>query len=179
MLFSLSAAETRRVSASARLRCRRYFSLRSRHGGLGSVSESVHPSTTLGHAFSKPAADFLQHRRAAAVLDYVMQQGGDGEILVASGFEHQRGHAHQVRDVGNCRGLAGLPGMLLRGELKRAQEAGAELDRALRRARIPRSGAGLQLHCFSPRRASRYARMNGCRSPSSTRSTSPTSVLVR
>ena len=29
------------------------------------------------------------------------------------------------------------------------------------------------------RRASKYARMNGCKSPSTTRSTSPTSVLVR
>src|SRR5262249_37186948 len=45
-------------------------------------------------------------------------------------------------------------------------------DECVRPCRLPD-------HCFSPRRASKYARMKGWRSPSSTRSTSPTSVLVR
>ena len=88
-----------------------------------------------------------------------------------------------------------LAGMHFCCELKRTQEARTKLRLSLVRSvpgvlsvlrgfspvifsKFPVSHSR-HWHCFSPRRASRYARMNGCRSPSSTRSTSPTSVFVR
>ena len=53
-----------------------------------------------------------------------MQQGGDGEIFVASCLEHERGHAHEVRDIRNGRGFARLPGMFLGREHEGPQKRG-------------------------------------------------------
>jgi hypothetical protein len=47
----------------------------------------------MSDAVAEAAANFLEHRRAAAVFDDIVQEGGDGKIFIASGFEHQTGHA--------------------------------------------------------------------------------------
>ncbi len=58
-----------------------------RRFGIGiRVGASLH---NVDHAFSKSAAYFFQHRQTATILHYIMQQGRDGEILVASGLEHE------------------------------------------------------------------------------------------
>src|SRR6266567_6324733 len=131
----------------------------------------------VGHAISKPAADFLQHWRSAAVLNHIVQQRGNGTIFVAASLEHQGRDSHQVRNIGNSRCLPSLPRVLFSGECECTQESRPK-------PRLPLCALWLSLfcghlHCFSPRRASKYARMKGCRSPSITRSTSPTSNLVR
>src|SRR5580704_7749603 len=135
------------------------------------------PLHNLSHAASKLAPDLPQHRRTPAVFHNIVQQRSDCHVFVAAKLQHQRGDPHQVRDVRNRRRLARLSGMLLGGKVKGAQKPRTELHRFLFHPRcLCRSRAH---YCFSPRRADKYARMNGCKSPSSTRSTSPTSVFVR
>lgn len=70
----------------------------------------------MGDALPEAAANFLKHRRAATIFDNIVQECGDGQIFIASGFEHQAGHAQQMRDVRNSRGLASLSGMLAGSE---------------------------------------------------------------
>ena len=51
--------------------------------GIGATVNHV------SYALTKAPADFLKHGRAATVLNHVVQEGGDGKIFIASGFEHQ------------------------------------------------------------------------------------------
>jgi len=81
------------------------------------------------HSDAKPAADFSQHGRAAAVFHYIVQQSGNDEIFIAAGFQYKRSHTHQVRDVRNGRGLSRLPRVLLSCKKKSAQEAWTESHR--------------------------------------------------
>src|SRR5216684_3352350 len=127
-----------------------------------------------GHAAPEAPPDLLQHGRAATVLDHIVKQRRDRQIFVSAELQHQRRDSHQVRDIRNRRGLSRLPRMLLRRKIKCSQESWAKLHRLLLdRRRLRRFHAH---YCFSPRRTDKYARINGCKSPSSTRSTSPTSV---
>jgi hypothetical protein len=87
-------------------------------------------STTFNHMrypFTEAATHFLEHGSASAVFDDIVQQGGDCQVLVASGFEYQPGHSQKVGDVG-CRGaLAKLPGMLTMGKQQRLFKAATQL----------------------------------------------------
>jgi len=64
----------------------------------------------------KAPANFFQHGRSAAILDYIMKERSDGEILIPARLEHQGCNPHQVRDVGNGRGFARLALMLFRSK---------------------------------------------------------------
>jgi hypothetical protein len=47
----------------------------------------------MSDAVAEAAANFLEHGRAAAVFDDIVQEGGDGKSFIASGFKHQAGDA--------------------------------------------------------------------------------------
>src|ERR1700734_2250659 len=133
------------------------------------IGASVH---NLRDTAAETLLHFSQHRRATAIFHHIVQQSRNRHIFITAEFQRQRSYSHQVRDIGRSRGLAYLSRMFLRGKKKCLQKPRTQLDCV---ALLPAH----YFSCFSPRRASRYARMNGCRSPSSTRSTSPTSVFVR
>src|SRR5579863_2971455 len=122
---------------------------------------------------SEAPLHFFQHRRPTAILHHVVQESRNRNILVAAELQSQRSHAHQVGKIRRGRRLPHLALMFFRRKKERLQKPRSKLDR------VSLLSAHFYLSCFSPRRASKYARMNGCRSPSSTRSTSPTSVFVR
>src|SRR5229473_4548572 len=109
--------------------------------------------------FPESPPDFFQHRRSSAVFDDIVEQSGDGEVFVASRFQHQRRHAHQVRYIWNRRGFAPLSSMHLGGEQECTEKPRPQLYYFL----LTFSGH----YCFSPRRMDKYARMNGFKSPSS------------
>ena len=92
-----------------------YSVLRCVHGGFGSESLSELASTI--RATSSPnSADPFEHRRAAAVLDRVVQQRADRLGLVAAHLEHERGDTEQVGDVRDRRSLAQLAAVVVGGE---------------------------------------------------------------
>ena len=41
------------------------------------------------HSLAKPSLHFFQHRRSAAVFDYIVQQRGNRHIFIPAGFQHQ------------------------------------------------------------------------------------------
>ncbi len=49
----------------------------------------------------KKQANLLERRLAALVLYRIVQEGGDRLILAAAVLDNQRGHAEQVRNVGD------------------------------------------------------------------------------
>ena len=67
-------------------------------------------------------ADAFEHRRAAAVLDGVVQERADRLGLAAAHLEHERGHAEEVRDVGDRGALAQLAPVVIGREEQRAIE---------------------------------------------------------
>ena len=101
----------------------------------------IHRLLTHRDALAKATADFLQHGCAAAILHHVVQQGGDGEIFIASGFEHERGDTHQMCDVRDGGGLARLAGVLICSELERSLETWPEPHTALSKLCRFRHGA--------------------------------------
>ena len=59
------------------------------------------PPNDPGHAIAEPAADGLQRGRAALVLDGVVQQAGNGRILVAAALENQAATASRCAKYGS------------------------------------------------------------------------------
>jgi hypothetical protein len=59
-----------------------------------------------------------------AILDHVMQQAGDGLILVAAIVEDERADPQEVREVGDVRALAQLAVVVARGVVEGGGEAG-------------------------------------------------------
>ena len=86
------------------------------------------PVNYLRDAFAKAASDFLQHGRPATILDNVVQEGGDGKIFIASGFEHKAGDTQEMRNVGDGRAFAVLAGVFARGKEQRLLEAASKWD---------------------------------------------------
>jgi hypothetical protein len=88
-----------------------------------------------------------------------VQQGANGEILVASRFQHERGNTQQVRDVRNRGSFAGLTGMFLGRKVEGFEKTRPELNPVpwgpsrfwLRSLELQAFGP----YCFSLRRASK------------------------
>jgi hypothetical protein len=99
------------------------------------------------HPVAEAPADALQHRPPALVLHRVVQQRGDGRVLVAAVLDHERRHRQQVRDVRRGLALARLRRVGLEGEPQRVAEARAE-DRGAGRS----SGHAIKLAARKPRR---------------------------
>ena len=56
-----------------------------------------------------------------------MQQCRNRHIFISAKLQHQRSHAHQVRNIRHRRSLAGLPRMLLRRKNKCQQKSRTKL----------------------------------------------------
>ncbi|MOA07261.1 hypothetical protein D3C78_1269490 [compost metagenome] len=94
--------------------------------GIGAVEHHAQ------HAFAEVLVD-LRGVLVAAVLDHVVQQGGDGLVLVAAVLQHQGADRQRVGDVGHCGALAQLAGVHVGGI---AEGAGQPLA-VLHRGRLP------------------------------------------
>jgi hypothetical protein len=105
-------------------------------GGLGDVVTEV----MVYRSFSTGAI--------GGILDGVVQQAGDGGVLVPAVFEHERGHGHDVGQVRAGGALADLCRVDLAGEAEGALEAAVGMRRRpAARRRYPswmffRSGGG-------------------------------------
>src|SRR5437868_879533 len=53
----------------------------------------------MGHTIAKAKAHFLKHGLAAAILDNVMQQGGNSEVFITPSFKNQGADTYQVSDI--------------------------------------------------------------------------------
>lgn len=116
-LWSLSQAEIAELSfAPVRLRF-------ARHGdGIGAREHEAR------HTISELLADAPFGRRPVlGVLHGVVQEPGDGAVLVAPVLEDERAHRHEVGKVRDPRGLAGRLPVDLESELHALEEALAEL----------------------------------------------------
>jgi hypothetical protein len=68
-----------------------------------------------GDVLTKAASNLLTRRGPTLIFHRVVEQCRDGFVLVPAVFEDEPGHAEQVRDVGDGRALAVLPGVEPRG----------------------------------------------------------------
>ena len=93
--------------------------------GYAELKKSGEKIFNAGDALAKLVAYLFQDRGTAAVFDHVVQEGGDGLILVPACFEDEGGNAQHVGYVRNIAGLAGLAAVLLRGIDEGVFEAGA------------------------------------------------------
>jgi len=79
---------------------------RFRNGvGVGAAFDGV------GDFVTEASADFFENGRTALILHGVMQQRGDGLVLVGAEFQRERSDSDQVRDVGDVRTFAALCGV--------------------------------------------------------------------
>jgi len=78
----------------------------------------------MSDALAEAAANFFKHRRATTILNNVMQESGDGQIFIASRFEHQTGNAQQMRNVRNSRSLRVWPSCLRLAKSKPSSKRG-------------------------------------------------------
>ena len=78
---------------------------------------------------AKPVADLLEARSVSAILQRVVQQGGDRLVLGTAVLQHQRRDAEQVRQIRHIAALSTLAGMDIGGVHKRVGEAAGEHKR--------------------------------------------------
>jgi hypothetical protein len=76
----------------------------------------VQPTTII--ATRRPNRSSISAAVAAvsSILDRVVQEAGDGHVLVATGLQHERRHAEQMAHVGNIAPLAGLVAVRCHGK---------------------------------------------------------------
>src|SRR5208282_4005900 len=86
----------------------------------------------LRHPQTKLLADFAQPGHAATILDYIVQKRRDRHVFVTAGFQHQRSHRHQMREIWHRRLLPRLSGMLLSGIAEGALQTGSKMRRLQR-----------------------------------------------
>ena len=106
------------------------------------------------HCGAESSGDLVARDLPALIFDGVVQQRGDGLILVAAVLHHQRGHGQQVRQVRLARKLPPLIGMQRGGVGERFGESGGQGRTSIRRLTAILGGLGISLH-FSPYRANR------------------------
>jgi hypothetical protein len=95
-------------------------------------------------------------------LDDVMQQAGDGLVLVAAIFEDERADPQQAREVGDVRALAKLAIVVERGVVEGDVEAGEAVHGRDLGLRLPSQPSKLStMLCFAtfPPTRSRYSRL--------------------
>ena len=111
-----------------------YSSLRARHGGFGTLSASVQPRTIAATRSPNRSRMTASVGNRALILDGIVEERGDCLILIAAIFEHERGHAEQMRDIGQIRPLAPLPSVQVsRVRMKRLGKSSAKVRASGRR----------------------------------------------
>ena len=80
-------------------------------GRLGNLSRVGAAHDDFGDVRAEPLADVPEPLQSAAVFHRVVQQSGDGLVLVRAVFERQGSHPQQMGDVGNRGSLSHLSGM--------------------------------------------------------------------